>query len=77
MHTMPTMEVMAERAALYKHAVLTECLLCRRAVETVEHGWRCEARELTVRAKRHEVVRWQDDPIYKGRGVARAVREAV
>ena len=38
MHTMPTMEVMAERAAHYKQIVPTQCLLCREGVETVEHG---------------------------------------
>ena len=77
MHTMPTMEVMAERAAHYKQAVPMQCLLCRKAVETVEHGWRCEATEWTARAKRQEIIKWLDDRIYKGRGGARAVREAV
>ena len=77
MHTMPTMEVMAERAAHYKQVVPTQCLLCRKGVEMVEHGWRCEATEWITRAKRQVMVEWLDDRVYKGRGGARAVREAV
>ena len=40
MHMMPTTEVMAEMAAPYKQVVPAQCMLCREAVETVEHGWR-------------------------------------
>ena len=77
MHTMPTMEVMAERAARYKQAAPTQCLLCREGVETEEHGWRCVATEWTARAKRRAVVDWLDDRVYRGRERAKAVREAV
>ena len=77
MHTMPTMEVMAERAAHYKQVVPTECLLCREGVETVVHGWSCVATEWTARAKRQAVVEWLDDRVYRGREGAKAVREAV
>ena len=76
MHTMPTMEVMAERAAHYKQVIHTQCMLCRKAVETFEHGWTCEATEWTVRAKRQGIIKWLEDRIYKGRGGERAVQEA-
>ena len=77
MHTMPTMELMTERAAHYKQVVPTQFLLCRKGVETVEHGWRCEATEWTAWAKRQVMVKWLDDRIYKGRGGAKVVCEAV
>ena len=76
MHRLPIMEVMAERAAHYGQVVPMQCLLCRKGVETVEHGWRCEVTEWTVRAKRQVMVEWLDDRVNKGRGGAKAVREA-
>ena len=54
-----------------------QCLLCRKGVETVEHGWRCEATEWTAQVKRQEVIKWLDDRICKGMGGAKVVREAV
>ena len=76
MHTMPTMEVMAERAAHYKQVVPTQCMLCKKAVETVEHGWTCEATEWTVQSKRQGIIQWLEDRVYKGRRGERAVRGA-
>ena len=77
MHTMPTMEVMAERAAHYKQAVPAQCLLCRAGVETVEHGWRYRATEWTAWTKRQGVVDWLEERLYRGRGRGKPLKEAV
>ena len=77
MHTLPTMEVMSQRAAHYKQAVSPECMLCREGVETVGHGWTCRATEWLAGAARRRMVDWLDRHVYRGRGGQRALREAV
>jgi hypothetical protein len=77
MHTLPTMEVMARRAAHYRQTVSPECMLCGAAVETVGHGWTCRATEWVARANRQRLVDWLDRHVYRGREGPKSLKEAV